>query len=104
MRPKDREKILITGVAGFIGSNLAERLLTEGYTVIGVDNLEYGVKQQIPRGVGFYKRDIREKNLSQLFHKVDTVFHLAAKNCISDCQQDPVETSDVNVTGTVNVF
>jgi UDP-glucose 4-epimerase len=39
-----------------------------------------------------------------LFKGVDTVFHLAAKNCISDCQTDPVETAQINVSGTVNVF
>ena len=39
-----------------------------------------------------------------LFEGVDAVFHLAAKNCISDCQADPIETADINVTGTINVF
>jgi nucleoside-diphosphate-sugar epimerase len=39
-----------------------------------------------------------------LFDGVEAVFHLAAKNCISDCQDNPLETSDINVTGTVNVF
>jgi len=97
--------ILITGVAGFIGSNLADRLLDEGnYKVIGIDNLSYGVKEQIPDGVEFYKEDIRNKSIYPLFEDIDYVFHFAAKNCISDCQLDPVETADINVTGTVNVF
>ena len=98
------QKILITGVAGFVGSNLADRLLREGYAVAGVDNLAYGVREQIPDGVDFHEADIREKGLERLFAGVDAVFHLAAKNCISDCQLDPVETADINVTGTVNVF
>lgn len=103
--PKKRgPKILVTGVAGFIGSNLADRLLKEGYEVLGLDNLAYGVKAQIPKGVKFHKADIRDKKIHPLFKGVDFVYHLAAKNCISDCQQDPVETSDINVTGTVNVF
>lgn len=97
-------KILITGVAGFIGSNLAERLIKEGHEVIGIDNLEYGIREQIPKGVDFYKVDIRDKNLKILFKDIDYVYHLAAKNCISDCQIDPVETFDINVTGTANVF
>jgi len=96
--------ILITGIAGFIGSNLAERLLKEGHQVFGVDNLAYGVKEQIPQGVQFHKTDIRSKDIYSYFRKMETVFHLAAKNCITDCQADPVETSDINVTGTVNVF
>jgi len=97
-------KILITGVAGFIGSNLAHSLLKRNFTVIGIDNLSYGVKDQIPKGVIFHKIDIRDKNISQLFEKVDYVFHLAAKNCITDCQENPLETFDINVNGTINIF
>jgi UDP-glucose 4-epimerase len=97
--------ILITGVAGFIGSNLADRLLREDrYQVIGVDNLSYGVREQIPEGVEFHKLDIRSKEIYPIFKDVDYIFHLAAKNCISDCQTDPVETADINVVGTANVF
>lgn len=97
-------KILITGVAGFIGSNLADKLLQKGYKVVGLDNLSYGVKEQIPKGVKFYKIDIRSPQIYPLFKGVDFVFHLAAKNCISDCQKNPIETSDINITGTINVF
>jgi UDP-glucose 4-epimerase len=99
-----REKILVTGVAGFIGSNLASRLLQEGYEVVGIDNLTYGLRENVPEGVEFHYVDIRSKNIYPLFQGVDTVFHLAAKNCIADCQADPVETAEINVSGTVNVF
>lgn len=102
------QTILITGVAGFIGSNLAERLLQERnkkpLRVIGIDNLAYGVREQIPEEVEFHQLDIRSKEIYPLFNGVDYVFHLAAKNCISDCQTDPVETAEINVAGTVNVF
>jgi len=98
-------KILITGVAGFIGSNLADRLTRDDkYDVIGIDNLSYGVKEQIPLGVKFYELDIRHNSIYKVFENVDFVFHFAAKNCINDCQIDPVETSDINITGTINVF
>jgi len=100
----NRKKVLITGVAGFIGSNLASRLLSEGYEVSGIDNLAYGLKENIPEGVDFHCQDIRDKNIYPLFKGIDTVFHLAAKNCIADCQADPVETAEINVAGTVNVF
>ena len=102
--------ILITGVAGFIGSNLADYLLKLGtisgrqVSVIGLDNLAYGIREQVPVGVDFRQADIRGKNLHEHFTGVDTVFHFAAKNCISDCQLDPVETADINITGTANVF
>jgi UDP-glucose 4-epimerase len=97
-------RIVITGVAGFIGSNLAERLLAEDHEVIGIDNLAYGLREQIPVGVKFCELDIRDRQLWELLRPGDVVFHLAAKNCISDCQDDPVETASINVTGTVNVF
>ena len=98
------ESVLVTGVAGFIGSNLAERLLSEGYRVVGLDNLAYGIREQIPSGVEFHKADVRSADIYSLFDKIDIVFHLAAKNCIADCQNEPVETADINVTGTANVF
>jgi len=98
-------KVLITGVAGFIGSNLADRLLKDGgYRVVGIDNLSLGIREQIPNGVEFHQVDIRHPSIIPLFQNIDYVFHFAAKNCISDCQLDPVETSDINITGTINVF
>lgn len=99
-----KDKILITGVAGFIGSNLASHLLKLGHRIIGIDNLSYGILSQIPKGVEFHRLDVRSKKIYPLFLGVKYVFHLAAKNCISDCQNDPVQTADINVTGTVNVF
>jgi nucleoside-diphosphate-sugar epimerase len=98
------ETVIVTGVAGFIGSNLADRLLAEGYRVIGLDNLAYGVREQIPEGVDFRQVDVRSPELSQNLRGADAIFHMAAKNCIADCQTDPVETSDINVTGTVKLF
>lgn len=95
---------LITGVAGFIGSNLAERLIAEGFRVIGIDDLSFGVIEQVPPKVEFHKLDIRSSDIDPLFAGVDAVFHLAAKNCIADCQADPVSTAAINVIGTVRVF
>jgi len=99
-----KKKILVTGVAGFIGSNLADRLIAAGYEVIGIDNLSSGVQGQVPKGVTFHKLDIRSKDIYPVFLGVDTVFHLAAKNSLPECQRGPVETLDINVTGTANVF
>ncbi|HSJ24050.1 MAG TPA: NAD-dependent epimerase/dehydratase family protein [Longimicrobiales bacterium] len=97
-------RVLVTGVAGFIGSNLAVRLLAEGYAVTGIDDLSQGVAGQVPDGVDFHVLDVRAPGIMPLFRGVDAVFHLAAKNCISDCQLEPVAAASINVVGTVNVF
>ena len=58
---------LIAGVAGFIGSNLADYLITKNqYEVIGIDNLSYGLKNQISSQVDFYEKDICDRDISKL--------------------------------------
>jgi UDP-glucose 4-epimerase len=99
-----QRRVLVTGVAGFIGSNLATRLLDEGCTVVGIDDLSQGVIEQVPDGVDFHRVDIRSPSIQPLFRGIDAVFHLAAKNCIADCQLDPVATMSINVAGTANVL
>jgi UDP-glucose 4-epimerase len=100
-------RVLITGVAGFIGSNFADMLIAtqnKDCDVIGIDNLSYGLQEQIPAAVKFHKLDIRSKDIYPVFEGVDFVYHFAAKNCLADCRENPVDTADINVTGTVNVF
>jgi len=72
--------------------------------VIGIDNLAYGPEEQIPKGVDFHKLDIRSEEIYPVFKGAEAVFHLAAKNDLLACQEDPVETMDINVRGTANVF
>ena len=104
MPKPQRARIVVTGVAGFIGSNLADRLLSLGHVVTGIDDLSQGVREQVPKGVEFHRLDIRSPEIYPLFRDAVAIFHLAARNCLSDCQLDPVTTASVNVTGTVNVF
>lgn len=99
-----KQTVLITGVAGFVGSNLADRLVREGHVVVGIDDLSAGILEQVPREVDFHQADIRSPMLGSFLKGVDTVFHLAAKNCVSECQLYPYETADVNILGTLNVF
>ena len=97
-------KILVTGVAGFIGSNLADHLIKKNFSVIGVDNLSYGSLDQVPEAVDFHQADIRDSNIVDLFDDIEYVFHLAAKNSIIDCENDPIETYSINLDGTTNIF
>lgn len=97
-------RILVTGCAGFIGSNLCADLLEQGYDVIGLDNLMSGSAENVPEGVDFRELDIRHEGIRPSFEGVDAVFHLAARNCIPDCAEHPVETADINVAGTVQVL
>ncbi|MBU6500573.1 MAG: NAD-dependent epimerase/dehydratase family protein [Patescibacteria group bacterium] len=98
------KKIVVTGVAGFIGSNLADALLKNGYKVVGIDNLAYGHRSQVAEGVEFHEMDVRSKDIYPLFDGAEFVFHLAALTSILWCQEDPVLAADNNITGTVNVL
>ncbi|OGG72652.1 hypothetical protein A3A38_00230 [Candidatus Kaiserbacteria bacterium RIFCSPLOWO2_01_FULL_53_17] len=99
-----QKTILVTGVAGFIGSNLAKRLIEAGHEVVGLDNFSQGIPEHVPSGMRFEKADIRSRDIAPLFQGIDVVFHLAAKNALRDCQEDPVGTMEMNVVGTANVF
>lgn len=97
-------KVLVTGIAGFIGSNLAGALLREGHIVFGIDNLSAGTRENVPVGSHLFVEDIRSEKIEQYFQGMDAVFHLAAKNCLVDCLQNPVDTADINVRGTAHVL
>jgi len=99
-----KKRILVTGVAGFIGSNLAKYLVDKNYYVIGVDNLSAGTLENVDQRVNFERLDIRDSATYPLFKGVDAVFHLAAKNCLPECMKHPVEAASVNVVGTANVL
>ena len=101
-------KILVTGGAGFIGSNLAQKLVEKKHQVTVFDNLATGRLvnlKKIRTKIHFVKGDIR--NLSTLernFRGIDYVFHLAALPGVFLSVQKPVEVSSVNIAGALNVF
>lgn len=97
-------RVLITGVAGFIGSHLATRLVADGAAVVGIDNLSAGLRENVHPAVRFHHEDIRSREIAPLFERVDAVVHLAAKNCLADCLADPVETAEINGAETANVI
>ena len=70
--------IFITGVAGFLGSHLADKCLKEGHTVIGVDNMSGGYRENVPEGVIFHEADCLDQEAMRLLIKgVDVVYHCA---------------------------
>lgn len=71
-------RVLITGVAGFLGSHLADRFLSEGHTVVGVDNLIGGYLDNVPSKVEFYEQDLGNYDLlNPLFKDIEIVIHSA---------------------------
>jgi len=101
---------LITGVAGFIGSNLAAALLNRGYTVHGVDNFETGRRRNLDSlhrndDFEFHETDIRDaESMAHITDDVDYVFHQAAVPSVPRSVKDPVTTTDANCAGTATVL
>lgn len=100
-----KEKIIVTGGAGFIGSNLADRLIEEGYDVYIIDNLSTGKKENINSKAKFYKLDICNfKKIKPIFKNTKYVFHMAALPRIQTSVVDPKHTHEININGTLNVL
>jgi UDP-glucose 4-epimerase len=101
-------KVLVTGAAGFIGSHLTEFLIQKGDRVTGLDNLSYGVLQNLSSILGhpqleFVRGDVRNMGLLLgLSHRVDAIIHLAAFKIPR--YGNALETLDVNVKGIENVL
>jgi UDP-glucose 4-epimerase len=100
----NKERVVVTGVAGFVGSNLGAKLSSEGYDVVGIDNLSAGTLDNVPKGIQFHKGDICDPDIDRVLEGATTIFHLAAKNCLADCAANPVETARINVAGTANML
>lgn len=101
-------RILITGGAGFIGSQLSLYLAGKNHDVIPLDNLKFGYLYNFAGNKkllsNFIKMDIRNSSLGSIIKNVDVVFHIAAIISLPGCNDNPQEAYDVNVTGTINVL
>ena len=102
-------KILVTGGAGFIGSHVVDVLIDNGHSVAIVDNLwEHGggkLENVNPKAT-FYKIDIRDEALSDVFQKEqpEAICHLAAQHSVKISTDDPVHDADVNIMGLINIL
>jgi UDP-N-acetylglucosamine/UDP-N-acetyl-alpha-D-glucosaminouronate 4-epimerase len=101
-------KSLVTGGAGFIGSNLVRRLLVRGHEVTVLDNLSSGSAknlEEVGDRIRFVHGDVRDRELlAQAFQGVDTVFHLAALPSVPGSIADPWTNNDVQMNGTLGVL
>jgi UDP-glucose 4-epimerase len=104
-------RALVTGGAGFIGSNLVDALLDQGHEVAAVDDLSTGRAENLDparrRGIAFHEADIRDAaRLAEIFaaETPDIVFHLAAQIDVRKSIEDPAFDAGVNVIGTINVL
>ena len=100
-------KILVTGGAGFIASNIADTYLAQGHRVVVIDNMSHGFKANVPAKAKFYKVDIRDLNaVCKIMkkEKPDVINHHAAIAEVAKSVTDPIPTLEVNVQGTVNLL
>jgi len=102
--------ILVTGGAGFIGSNLVDALLENGYEVKVLDNLTTGkienlnyAKEKFGNKLKFYKQDLRNFN-SEILKDVEYIFHLGAQIDVRKSVENPEYDADVNIIGSLNLI
>jgi len=110
-------RVLVTGGAGFVGTNLIKRLLKDGHEVLSVDNYSTGKKENEQKGCEYHNRDLSESNWWALWddcycqfscdcqiEPVDIIFHLAAIARIQPSFKHPTHTFSSNTTATLNVL
>ena len=100
-------KALVSGGAGFIGSNIARLLLQEGHKVVVLDNLLSGYRCNLEglKSVAFFEEDIRDADsVAKAIEGIEVVFHLAASVGNTRSIEHPVIDSDINIMGTLQIL
>jgi len=98
-------KIIVTGGAGFIGSNIIDALIEKGHDVLIIDNLSTGKKENVNPKAKFVQEDLLNfEKIQPLFKGVDFVFHEAALPRIPLSIEKPIETNDINIKATLHVL
>jgi UDP-glucose 4-epimerase len=95
--------VLVTGGAGFVGTNLIKRLLKEGYKVVSIDNYSTGYEHNHQVGCEYHKGDVATITDYSVYGKFDIVYHLAAIARIQPSFEQPLEYFASNATGTFNI-
>ena len=101
------KKAIVTGGAGFIGSNLVDKLIEMDIQVSVIDDFSTGKMENINKKAHYWKQDLSKvdiNELTQFMEGVDTVFHLAALARVQPSIEDPISFNEVNVNGTLNIL
>ena len=102
---RDRQRILVTGGAGFVGSNLVHRLLREGHYVIVVDNFFTGRKDNLHQWLGFdHLEIIRHDVIEPIYLEVDRIYHLACPASPPHYMYNKIKTVKTSTQGTLNML
>jgi nucleoside-diphosphate-sugar epimerase len=101
------KKVLVTGGAGFIGSNLVDELISKGTEVTIIDDLSTGKLENVNPLARFIQKDIYLADINYLVDElegVDVVFHLAALARVQPSIENPLNYNDINVSGTLKLL
>ena len=98
--------ILVTGGAGFIGSNIVDRYIDEGHNVFVVDNLSTGFKSNVNKKAKLYVLNLYSDSLDKVFKKnnIDVINHHAAQIDVRKSVEDPKFDAQINIEGSLNLF
>jgi len=99
-------EVLVTGGAGFIGSNIVDGLIEAGHQVIVVDNLSTGKKENLNEQAEFYNLDLRDQKLKEVFkeNEISHVIHHAAQIDVQHSINDPLFDAQNNILATINLL
>src|SRR6202795_5189646 len=101
-------RYLVTGGAGFIGSNTVDELVRRGHSVVVLDDLSSGKEDnlaEIRNKITFIKGSITDiEVVRKAMHEAEYVIHLAARTSVPRSVKDPIETNRINIDGTLNVL
>jgi len=99
-------EVLVTGGAGFIGSNIVDKLIDLNYEVIIIDNLSTGKIENINKKANFYNLDIKDKAIEKVFqsHNISFLIHTAAQIDVQKSFDNPSFDAENNILGTINIL
>ena len=98
-------KVMVTGGAGFIGTNLIKGLLKDGHEVVSLDNYSTGTEENHQEGCVYHECDIRDIiDINYFMKDVDIVYHLGALARIQPSFKNPANTLEVGILGTMNIL